>query len=139
MKKLAKSLLMLLVGMFMLPAIAVAQQMPPIPVDTTVRIGKLPNGLTYYIQHNEYPKGQADFYIAQKSPRDYYAMSVMQILNFICNTDKKFTMVNFSKRGLLIKLFWNTQKMKGAPDIERTYSKRYFGLCLLRIIFHLST
>lgn len=50
----------------MLPAMAVAQQMPPIPVDTTVRIGKLPNGLTYYIRHNEYPKGQAEFFIAQK-------------------------------------------------------------------------
>lgn len=38
----------------------------PLPVDSAVRIGKLPNGLTYYIRHNEYPKGQADFYIAQK-------------------------------------------------------------------------
>ena len=66
MKKLAKSLLMLLVGMFVLPTVAVAQQMPPIPVDTAVRIGKLPNGLTYYIRHNEYPKGQAEFFIAQK-------------------------------------------------------------------------
>ena len=66
MKKLAKSLLMLLVGMFVLPTVAVAQQMPPIPVDTTVKIGKLPNGLTYYIRHNEYPKGQAEFFIAQK-------------------------------------------------------------------------
>ncbi len=43
-----------------------AQQMPPIPVDSQVRIGKLDNGLTYYIRHNEKPKGQADFYIAQK-------------------------------------------------------------------------
>lgn len=43
-----------------------AQQMPPIPVDDQVRIGQLPNGLTYYIRHNENPKGQADFYIAQK-------------------------------------------------------------------------
>ena len=66
MKKLAKSLLMLLVGLFLFPALAVAQQMPPIPVDNTVRIGKLPNGLTYYIRHNEYPKGQAEFFIAQK-------------------------------------------------------------------------
>ena len=41
-------------------------QLPPIPVDSAVRIGKLDNGLTYYIRHNEYPKGQADFYIAQK-------------------------------------------------------------------------
>ena len=66
MKKLAKSLLMLLVGMFVHPTVVVAQQMPPIPVDTAVRIGKLPNGLTYYIRHNEYPKGQAEFFIAQK-------------------------------------------------------------------------
>lgn len=31
-----------------------------------MRIGKLDNGLTYYIRHNEYPKNQVDFYIAQK-------------------------------------------------------------------------
>lgn len=43
-----------------------AQQIPPLPVDSGVRIGHLPNGLTYYIRHNDYPKGQADFYIAQK-------------------------------------------------------------------------
>ncbi len=43
-----------------------AQQMPPIPVDANVRIGHLDNGLTYYIRHNEEPKGQACFYIAQK-------------------------------------------------------------------------
>lgn len=45
---------------------ASAQQMPEIPVDGQVRIGKLDNGLTYYIRHNEEPKGQANFYIAQK-------------------------------------------------------------------------
>ena len=27
--------------------------MPPIPVDPAVRIGKLDNGLTYYIRHND--------------------------------------------------------------------------------------
>lgn len=45
---------------------ASAQQMPAIPVDGSVRIGHLENGLTYYIRHNEEPKGQANFYIAQK-------------------------------------------------------------------------
>ena len=49
-----------------LGVLASAQQMPPIPVDPQVRIGKLENGLTYYIRHNEEPKGQANFYIAQK-------------------------------------------------------------------------
>ena len=46
-----------------------AQEMPQVqslPVDSLVRQGVLPNGLTYFIRHNETPKGQADFYIAQK-------------------------------------------------------------------------
>jgi hypothetical protein len=43
-----------------------AQQMPPLPTDPNVRIGKLDNGLTYYIRHNALPEKQADFYIAQK-------------------------------------------------------------------------
>ena len=41
-------------------------QMPPIPVDTAVRIGKLDNGLTYYIRHNNWPENKANFYIAQR-------------------------------------------------------------------------
>ena len=45
---------------------AFAQQMPPIPTDPNVRIGKLENGLTYYIRQNKLPEKQADFYIAQK-------------------------------------------------------------------------
>ena len=45
---------------------AMQQMMAPLPVDPAVRIGHLDNGLTYYIRHNEYPKGQANFYIAQK-------------------------------------------------------------------------
>ena len=44
----------------------VAQELPPIPVDPEVRIGKLDNGLTYYIRHNEYPEKVANFYIAQR-------------------------------------------------------------------------
>jgi zinc protease len=48
-------------------AVAVmAQEMPPIPIDDQVRIGKLDNGLTYYIRHNEYPEHVANFYIAQR-------------------------------------------------------------------------
>ena len=42
------------------------QAMQPLPLDPQTRYGKLDNGLTYYIRHNEYPKGQANFYIAQK-------------------------------------------------------------------------
>ncbi len=66
MKRVFNRLSLLLMGMMMLPAAMFAQQLPQLPVDKDVRVGKLPNGLTYYIRHNEYPKGQADFYIAQK-------------------------------------------------------------------------
>lgn len=47
-------------------AVMAQMQMPPIPVDKDVRIGKLPNGITYYIRHNNWPENRADFYIAQK-------------------------------------------------------------------------
>lgn len=40
-------------------------QMPPLPLDSAVRKGVLPNGLTYYIRHNEWPAERAFFYIAQ--------------------------------------------------------------------------
>lgn len=43
-----------------------AQQMPPIPTDPDVRVGKLDNGLTYYIRKNKLPENKAFFYIAQK-------------------------------------------------------------------------
>ncbi len=42
---------------------AAALMNQPIPTDTDLRTGKLENGMTYYIRHNEKPKGQADFYI----------------------------------------------------------------------------
>ena len=46
--------------------VAQEMQMPPIPVDPAVRIGKLDNGLTYYIRHNGWPEHSANFYIAQR-------------------------------------------------------------------------
>ena len=34
-----------------------------IPMDPDIRIGKLDNGLTYYIRHSENPKNRGEFYI----------------------------------------------------------------------------
>ncbi len=42
------------------------QQMPTIPVDKDVRIGKLDNGLTYYLRYNNWPEDRAEFFIAQR-------------------------------------------------------------------------
>lgn len=58
--------LMLMLGVIIPAAAQQMPQIPQLPADKDVRIGKLPNGMTYYIRHNEKPKGQADFYIAQK-------------------------------------------------------------------------
>ena len=57
---------LLVLGSAVLASAQQQPQMPPIPTDPNVRIGKLENGLTYYIRHNELPEDRADFYIAQK-------------------------------------------------------------------------
>lgn len=66
MRRIMRLAFVAIAGFACLPVAVRAQQMPPVPVDKEVRIGKLDNGLTYYIRHNEYPKNQVDFYIAQK-------------------------------------------------------------------------
>ena len=59
-----RKITMLVIAAFAVTS-AAAQFNPqqPIPADKDVRTGKLENGMTYYIRHNEKPKGQADFYI----------------------------------------------------------------------------
>ena len=42
-----------------------AQAPEKLPMDPEVRYGKLDNGLTYYIRHNEQPKQRCEFHIAQ--------------------------------------------------------------------------
>ena len=43
---------------------AAIAQMPKIPDSDQYRTGKLDNGLTYFIRHNELPAGRAEFYLA---------------------------------------------------------------------------
>ena len=61
------------IRLFMLLMLAVVLAMPvaaqkgeQLPVDPSIRIGKLKNGLTYYIRHNANPEKLVNFYIAQK-------------------------------------------------------------------------
>lgn len=44
----------------------VQAQVTTMPLDPKVRHGVLPNGMNYYLLHNEKPKERANFYIAQK-------------------------------------------------------------------------
>lgn len=62
MKHLSLALLFLCSGLFLTQA----QEMQELPIDSKVKMGKLSNGVTYYIRHNELQKERVSFYIAQK-------------------------------------------------------------------------
>lgn len=52
MRKVMRLAFIAMAGFACVPTVVRAQQqMPPVPVDKEVRIGKLDNGLTYYIRH----------------------------------------------------------------------------------------
>ena len=53
-------------GLFLLVAIPVSLSAQNVVQDASIRQGKLKNGLTYYIRHNDKEAGLADFYIAQR-------------------------------------------------------------------------
>ncbi|WP_321279563.1 insulinase family protein [Marinifilum fragile] len=64
-----RKLLLLILGLNLISNIARAQEFAdlsqPVPFDTTIRKGVLPNGLTYYLKRNTNPRGLASFYIYQ--------------------------------------------------------------------------
>lgn len=60
-----KSVLITTAVILILQSFAIAGLAQQIPIDPDVRMGKLDNGLTYYIRHNEEPKERASFYIIQ--------------------------------------------------------------------------
>ena len=60
-----KLLLLALVVIMAIPALAKSDK-KELPVDPSIRIGKLKNGLTYYIRKNNNPENIVNFYIAQK-------------------------------------------------------------------------
>ncbi|RKD90925.1 M16 family metallopeptidase [Mangrovibacterium diazotrophicum] len=64
-----RKLFLLLMGVVLIGTLSFGQQFTDlsqeVPFDSSIRKGVLPNGLTYYIKHNENPKGAASFYIYQ--------------------------------------------------------------------------
>ncbi|WP_163710041.1 insulinase family protein [Mangrovibacterium lignilyticum] len=58
-----------LMGVVLIGTLSFGQQFTDlsqeVPFDSSIRRGVLPNGLSYYIKHNENPKGAASFYIYQ--------------------------------------------------------------------------
>lgn len=66
MHKLLKTLTLTVCALFSLGAAAQNALLEPFPIDPEVRMGKLDNGLTYIIRHNEKPANRAHFLIAQR-------------------------------------------------------------------------
>ena len=61
-----KKILLLNVLLLSAAMTMMAQEAPEkLPMDPEVRYGRLDNGLTYYIRHNEQPKQRCEFHIAQ--------------------------------------------------------------------------
>ena len=56
----------LLVFLTLLSLVTLAKE-KELPVDPELRIGRLENGMTYYIRHNEQPKGRAEFWLVQNT------------------------------------------------------------------------
>ena len=75
-------------------------QMQVLPNDPAVKIGKLDNGMTYYIRHNEIPAGRAEFYLAthvgaiQETPDQD---GLAHFLEHMCFNGTK----NFPDKGIL--------------------------------------
>ena len=65
MKRLLTALMLTIVSVATMMA-QDTSQLPSVPLDPDVRIGKLDNGLTYYIRYNNWPENRAEFYIAQR-------------------------------------------------------------------------
>ncbi len=54
------------IGLFLLTLLPASLSAQTVEQDASFRVGKLKNGLTYYIRHNAKEAGLADFYIAQR-------------------------------------------------------------------------
>lgn len=66
-----------------LTALVSSAQLTPMPLNPAVKHGTLPNGLNYYIMHNEEPKERVNFYIAQKVGSTLEAPEQLGLAHFL--------------------------------------------------------
>ena len=105
-----------------------SQQMQQMPLDPAVRVGKLDNGLTYFIRQNANPEKRAEFYIAtnvgaiNETPAQ---RGLAHFLEHMCfNGNKDFpgnTMMSYLERNGLI-FGANINAMTGVESTVYTLS-----------------
>lgn len=93
---------LILISAFVLTASAFSAQaqMQQLPNDPEVKVGKLENGLTYYIRHNDKPAGRAEFYLATNAGAIQEAPDqdgLAHFLEHMCFNGTK----NFPEKGIL--------------------------------------
>ena len=74
--------------------------MKPLPCDPAVKIGKLENGLTYYIRHNELPAKRVELYLATDTGAIYETPDQDGLAHFLEHMCFNGTQ-NFPGKGIL--------------------------------------
>lgn len=67
MSQIFQSKLLALLIIFPFAVLVQPKKQTPLPLDPAVRTGRLPNGFTYYIRHNEEPKNRVVMYMVNKA------------------------------------------------------------------------
>ena len=62
-----RAILLAIAVVLALPVMLAAVNEPTLPVDPMLRVGRLDNGMTYYIRHNAQPAGRAEFWLIQNT------------------------------------------------------------------------
>lgn len=72
-----RSLLILILYAMQIAVSASAATAEVVPYDSRFRTGRLPNGITYYIQTNDLPRGQMHFQMVQKPDREPFFRRIL--------------------------------------------------------------
>lgn len=60
----SKKIILMVAALLGVATLCFGQQLPKLPNDPATRVGKLDNGMTYYVRHNDKPANRAEFYLA---------------------------------------------------------------------------